>query len=410
VRLHAALEELLAGGGADLESYLQNYEQMLSEGLVQQQAPQLNQVDSEGGITVRPDPGFVVKTRDTQSGMKVFLNIVSNEHVEGPHMKSLAELDGQEGCRVPLSIGTPVEDFDKKNEPCVTYDLVANPDVVKECKNTPAFRDTLVELCFAAVAQKYKVGLDPKYKLPKMTYKGNVVQLQRIRKQKQTQIQELAGNNAGTAASGTTTSAEEEKGPKRPDFIVFYASRQALEGPDCLPLPDGFKYNWGPPPEEIADAEGVSFLCGWDLPCYRVNAFQEKIRGTMKNKADQKRAEEAAVAENAEAPGVRETREMLRGRTCVVQIPMPNLDRHVPALKQFGVEVSDECLRLTFPMLPRSGRSAYAPLTIWWPRLFCAAQASSQWDAKADVLTITLPTEAPAEASAFDQDLLDAVF
>merc|ERR1719343_1567058 len=138
-----SIEELLAGGG-DIEQYLQSYEQMLSEGLVQQQAPQLNQVDPEGGITVRPDPGFVVKTREVSSGMKVFLNIVSNEHVEAPHMKSFAELEGEEGCRVPLSVGTPVEDFDKKKEPCVTYDLVANPTVVQECQSTPAFKETVI--------------------------------------------------------------------------------------------------------------------------------------------------------------------------------------------------------------------------------------------------------------------------
>ena len=35
---------------------------------------------------------------------------------------------GEQGCRVPLSIGTPVEDFDKKGEPCISYDVVANPE------------------------------------------------------------------------------------------------------------------------------------------------------------------------------------------------------------------------------------------------------------------------------------------
>lgn len=61
-------------------------------------------------------------------------------------MKSYTELEGEQGCRVPLSIGTPVEagdalfsgsdfrdqfcleDFDKKGEPCISYDVVANPE------------------------------------------------------------------------------------------------------------------------------------------------------------------------------------------------------------------------------------------------------------------------------------------
>merc|ERR1719408_1215978 len=194
---HAALDaggadplaELLVGGG-DIEQYLQSYEQMLADGLPTEH-PQLNQVDAEGGITVRPDPGFVVKTRDTQSGMKVFINITSNEHIEAPHLQSIADMEGEEGVRVPLSLGTPIEDFDKKNEPCVTYDLVANPETVMECSKTPQFRETVVNLCLAAVGQKFKVELDQKYKLPKMRYKGNVVQLQRIRKKVDSQIQEV---------------------------------------------------------------------------------------------------------------------------------------------------------------------------------------------------------------------------
>ena len=94
-----------------------------------------------------------MKTRDNASGAKVFINIVSSPHieagsqhtrnsgsditlrlnkllcmkttlhrickglehsikqlrVEAPHMKSYVELEGELGCRLPLSIGTPVE-------------------------------------------------------------------------------------------------------------------------------------------------------------------------------------------------------------------------------------------------------------------------------------------------------------
>ncbi|CAE8678766.1 unnamed protein product [Polarella glacialis] len=122
------LAEYMAGGG-NIEEYLKSYEQMLQDG----SAPDLNrgavldQVDAEGGITTQPKAGFVIKTRDMGAGTKIFLNVVSSEHVEAPHMKSFAELEGEEGCRVPLSVGTGLEDFDKKGEPCMTYDIVANP-------------------------------------------------------------------------------------------------------------------------------------------------------------------------------------------------------------------------------------------------------------------------------------------
>jgi len=404
----AKLAELLGGSDADIEQYLQSYEQMLSQGL--SGVPPLNQVDSEGGITVKPDPGFVVKTRNTQTGQKVFINITSNEHIEAPHMKTMAELEGEEGVRVPLSVGAPVEDSDKKNEPCLTYDLVANPETVAECQKTPAFRDTVVSLCLAAVAQKYSVELDAKYKLPKMKYKGSVVQLQRIRKKKQSQIQELLGGAKPNAGIDTATTPDVGgSGERSPEFCVFY--RRA----DAPTNVDGFTMDWGALIEETANAEMASLVYGSDLPCYRVNAFQENIRGTMKNLLERQRDEEqAAVAEmeGGEA-GIAQldTGKLLAGRTCVAQVRMPDLDKHVASLKQFRAEVSDECLRVSFPLLPRSGRAAYKPLTIWWPRPFCAVQADAEWDPKLDMLTVSLPTEAPVDATAsFDQTLLDAVF
>merc|ERR1712087_23193 len=102
-----------------------------------------------------------------------------------------------------------------------------------------------------------------------------------------------------------------------------------------------------------------------------------------------------------EPPGEVETSEMLSGRRCVVQVRMPELDRLVPSLKQFAVEVSDECLRVSFPPLPRSNKTAsYSPLILWWPRIFCSTQASAEWNPKSDVLTVTLPTDAPADSVA----------
>lgn len=397
-----ALAELLGKGG-DIEEYLQGYEQMLQEGL-SAGGPQLNQVDHEGGITVRPEPGFVIKTRDQASGMKVFLNIVANEHVEAPHMRSIEEMNGEEGCRVPLSVGTPQEDFDKKNEPCVTYDLVANPTVVEECGKIPAFRDTVVQLCLAAVAQKYKIDLDPHYKLPKMKYKGANVQLQRIRKKKLSQIEEVPGSGAmapplpGQKGQGVD-GGQEEGGPRQPDFCIFFSKAEAE-------VIDGFAEQWGPPPDEVQDVADTMHVNGLDLPCYRTNEFKERIRGTMRNKSE-KQSDEPRLEEK---PGEAETREILVGRTCVVQVRMPDLDQGVPSLKQFRAEVSDECLRVHFPMLPRSRRTAYLPLTLWWPQTFCSAQAKATWHAASDTLTVSLPTELPKEASAFDKDLLDAVF
>jgi len=305
---------------------------------------------------------------------------------------------------VPLSVGTPQEDFDKKNEPCITYDLVANPTVVEECQKMPSFRDTVTQLCLAAIGQKYKCELDPHCKFPKMKYKGRTVQLQRIRKKKLSQIEEVPGSGGmapplpgqkGQRADG----GQEEGGVGQPDFCIYYSK------PDAEVI-DGFAEQWGPPPDEAQDVADVAHVNGFDLPCYRTNEFKERIRGTMRNKSE-KQSEEPRAEEK---PGEAETREILAGRTCAVQVRMPDLDQGVPSLKQFRAEVSDECLRVHFPMLPRSRRTAYLPLTIWWPQIFCAAQGKATWHAGSDTLTVTLPTEPPHEAVAFDKELMDAVF
>mmetsp|Transcript_46905 Transcript_46905/g.109612 ORF Transcript_46905/g.109612 Transcript_46905/m.109612 type:complete len:444 (-) Transcript_46905:54-1385(-) len=408
------LAELLAGGGS-MEEYLQSYEQMLQEGVAPTMGggAMLDQVDPEGGITTRPEAGFVVKTRDNDAGTKIFINVVSSPHIEEPHMKSYTELDGEQGCRVPLSIGVAVEDFDKKGEPCVTYDVVANPKVVEECSAEPAFREQVVQLCLAAVSQKYKLQLDQRFKLPKIKYKGTTVQLQRIRKKKESQIQEMPEN---TSAPQPGTSAQRRAsgepsiptartdGPQPPDFCVYYAL------PDSSPLQDIFERDWGSPPDDVEEASKVAYLYGFDLPCYRVNTFQEKIRGTMKNKADRERDEAEEGEVDAVARARKATSEMLASRTCCVHVRMPDLDPQIPSLKQFSLEVSDECLRVSFPMLPRSTKSAYANITFWWPQHFNSLEANADWDPKADLLMVSLPADSmPGREAASVSVALDTV-
>lgn len=396
------LAEMLGSSTQDIEEYLQSYENMLSEGMVPeplQQIP-LNQVDREGGITVRPTPAFVVKTRDKQTGQKVFLNITFNENVEAPHTKSLVELEGEEGVRVPLSVGPPIEDFDKKQEPCIVYDLVANPETVEECRKTPQFRDMVVQLCIMAVAQKYAVDLDTKCRLPKMKYKGSTVLLQRLKKKQESGIQEVSSKN--WADSVAVHDEERKKSSGRcPLFNVFYAKSSEERF-------NSFMADWDLPPDSAVEAAKIDNLCGFDLPCYRVNEFKERVRGSMRNAAE-KQALENEVGEvgyNAK----KDTAEFLANRTCFVQVKLPDLDEHIAALKQFAVDVSDECLRLSFPLLPRLGHAAYSPLSIWWPQPFDSAKAQAYWDSEEDMLTVCLPAEMPEVSCDFDQQLLDVIF
>merc|ERR1712224_303217 len=92
-----------------------------------------------------------------------------------------------------LSVGTGEEDFDKQNNPCVTYDVVLNPNSIIAGEEDPNFKHMVVQLAMGAIAQKYSLALNPKYKLPKMKYKGgSATRLQRLRVKKESQIEEVA--------------------------------------------------------------------------------------------------------------------------------------------------------------------------------------------------------------------------
>ena len=77
-------------------------------------------VDNEGGAVIQPEAGFVVKTKDA-TGQKVFINMTKHEVVEGFEEKQIPQGDREQlgsdvGVRIPLSLGTVREDYDKKGE------------------------------------------------------------------------------------------------------------------------------------------------------------------------------------------------------------------------------------------------------------------------------------------------------
>ena len=105
-------------------------------------------------------------------------------------------------------------------------------------------------------------------------------------------------------------------------------------------------------------------------------------------------------------------------RICVVHVKLPLLEglfvSGAKAKKLFVVDLSDECLRLTFPPPPRSARPLYSPLVIWWPKTFCSSQARAEWHADDNLLVVTVPTQplgaAEGVAQTFENVLMDEVF
>ncbi|GIL61383.1 hypothetical protein Vafri_15857 [Volvox africanus] len=153
---------------------------------------------------IAPAPGFVIKTSEVASGKKVFINVCSSDRVPAPGGWSngmmpdevAAALDklqsGENGAaamtpgevealRFPLSCGAPRLDNDRKGALCTVVDVVFNSDVVRAAAAARKLKAMLIEVATGWVANKISVELDPRYKLPKMRYKGEVVASQRIR-------------------------------------------------------------------------------------------------------------------------------------------------------------------------------------------------------------------------------------
>lgn len=97
---------------SQIKDFLKEYSNQPSSGL-----------DSEGGMTITPNKGYVVKTSDISSGEKVFINICSHDIVDLPEQKDMPEIEDHLALRVPLSLGNPRPDHDKSKNLCRRQDL-----------------------------------------------------------------------------------------------------------------------------------------------------------------------------------------------------------------------------------------------------------------------------------------------
>ena len=82
-----------------------------------------------------------------------------------------------EALRFPLSMAEPRMDLDRQGGRCTTVDCTLNIDVLRQAQGVRALKAFLIELALGWVGQKHKMQLDPKFKLPKMKYKGETVQV-----------------------------------------------------------------------------------------------------------------------------------------------------------------------------------------------------------------------------------------
>merc|ERR1711988_280977 len=94
---------------------------------------------------IKPEGVMCIKTWDVDDN-KVIFNVCKSESVDPPE---LVMRDGEEQTRLPMSLGAPHDDVDKKGQPCVVYDVVFNPQTLEDTDAT--FVQFIVELTMLRV-------------------------------------------------------------------------------------------------------------------------------------------------------------------------------------------------------------------------------------------------------------------
>ncbi|KAF6265150.1 pre-RNA processing PIH1/Nop17-domain-containing protein [Scenedesmus sp. NREL 46B-D3] len=89
-----------------------------------------------------------------------------------------------EALRFPLSCSELLADTDRSGQPCSTADCIINSDIFRGAQQHRPLKALVVQLALQQVSSKHGLALDPKFKLPKMAYKGDALRQQRVRQDK----------------------------------------------------------------------------------------------------------------------------------------------------------------------------------------------------------------------------------
>lgn len=99
-----------------------------------------------------------------------------------------------EALRFPLSCSEVQQDTDKQGQPCSTIDCIVHSDILAAAQQHRPLKAFLIELALEWAGSKHKMQLNPKFKLPKMTYKGAEVRPQRVRIDKKPLVTDVTGD------------------------------------------------------------------------------------------------------------------------------------------------------------------------------------------------------------------------
>lgn len=121
---------------------------------------EITQLEKERGVDVtfvNPEPGYVIKT-SVDGDRKCFLNISKNDIVARPTSQPSYE-QGHRGLQwsIPYTLIPPRYDLDKKNAPCMVFDVVFHPDTIYLASKNARFREIVNNTAMDGVESNFKV-------------------------------------------------------------------------------------------------------------------------------------------------------------------------------------------------------------------------------------------------------------
>jgi hypothetical protein len=150
---------------------------------------------------------------------QVFINLCQHSELAVPSIKKKLNEEGEEveGMNIPLSVGQAKEGKDKSGVPCTIYDVIVNPQVLKDVLSdvTGKHRDFICQLAIQSIEQKYKLNLDKRYKLPKIRYLGEITSQQIQDRKQMPKIEEIeVKGGAGKSSSSSAHSKAKQMNGK----------------------------------------------------------------------------------------------------------------------------------------------------------------------------------------------------
>ena len=106
---------------------------------------------------------------------KVFINVCSDINIEDAKPRSDTKPDskGRIAWAIPYSTSKPRRDVDKAGQNCMVYDVIFNPNVIKQTEVNFNFREMVNSTALEGVEKAFKLKLDRKrLRFPRLHFKG----------------------------------------------------------------------------------------------------------------------------------------------------------------------------------------------------------------------------------------------